>query len=174
VGSWELFRFGRATTLTTRASVAAEPHDRQLRQAAKQALRFPPVQFSGLQARAVGTGFAESCRRGQVTVWACSILSEHVHLVIARHTCPVEQLVNLLKGAATKALLAENLHPLAVYRTPEGKVPKCWAEGLWKVFLSTEASMKEAIDYVEKNPVKEGKARQRWSFVTPFEPSVLT
>src|SRR5438270_9322580 len=59
VGSWELFRFGPATKTDTRRSVAARPHDRAQRLAAKQALKYPPVQFTGLQARAIGRGFAE-------------------------------------------------------------------------------------------------------------------
>src|SRR5438128_12525442 len=69
VGSWELFRFGRATKIETCHSVAACPHDRVLRLAAKQALKYPAVQFTGLQARAMGKGFGESIRRGGVTVW---------------------------------------------------------------------------------------------------------
>src|SRR6266542_4494490 len=138
VGSWELFRFGRATTTDTRRSIAGRPHDWELRQAAKQTLKFPPVQFTGIQARAVGQGFAKSLQRGGVTVWACSILPEHVHLVIARHRCKVEQLVTFLKGAATTELLAQGLHPFVAHRQPDGSVPKCWARGEWKVFLNTE------------------------------------
>jgi hypothetical protein len=29
--------------------------------------------------------------------------------------------------------------------------------------------VRRAILYVEDNPLKEGKPRQRWSFVTPFD-----
>src|SRR5213595_3972453 len=53
VGAWELFRFGPATKVDTRASLANKPHDRDLRQSAKEALKYPPVQFSGVQARAI-------------------------------------------------------------------------------------------------------------------------
>jgi hypothetical protein len=60
-------------------------------------LKYLAVQFNGLQARAIGTGFGESARRGRVTV--------------------------------------------------------------------------RAIRYVENNPVKENKPPQRWTSVTPFEPS---
>src|SRR5262249_24105718 len=81
VGSWELFRYGAATTTTRRESLAREPHDRARRLAAKQAMQRPAVQFSVVQARAVGRGFGESIRRGSVTVWACAILPEHAHLV---------------------------------------------------------------------------------------------
>jgi REP element-mobilizing transposase RayT len=170
VGSWELFRFGPATKTDARRSLAHRPHDRERRLAAKQALKYPAVQFTGLQARAVGHGFAESVRKGKVTVWACFILPEHVHVVIARHRRKVEYLVNCLKGAATRALLAEGLHPFAEHQTADGEVPKCWADGQWKVFLDTEADIVPAIQYVEKNPIKEGKPPQRWPFVTPYVP----
>jgi len=35
------------------------------------------------------------------------------------------------------------------------------------VFLDTPEDVARAIAYVESNPEKEGKARQRWSFVAP-------
>src|SRR5271165_2352260 len=78
VGSWELFRFGPATKTNTWQSVAHQAHDRDRREAAKQALSYPPVQFTGAQARSVGHGFGASARRGGVFIWACSILPEHV------------------------------------------------------------------------------------------------
>jgi hypothetical protein len=129
VGSWELFRFGAATKVAVRSSVAAVPHDRGLRLAAKEKLQRPAVHFSGVQALGAARGFGDSIRRGTITVWACSILPEHVHLVVARSNCTVEQVVNLLKGAATKALLAENLHPFGDKKTKKGTVPRCWAQG---------------------------------------------
>jgi hypothetical protein len=43
-----------------------------------------------------------------------------------------------------------------------------WASHEWKVYLDSEQSIKAAIHYVEENPVKEGKLKQCWSFVTPF------
>jgi REP element-mobilizing transposase RayT len=167
VGAWELVRFGPATKTDTRLSVAHHPHDRETRKQAKQVLKYPPVQFTGLQARAVGRGFDKSVRRGNVTVWACAILPEHVHLVLARHRHPVERLVNFLKGAATRELVAENLHPLAPWQK-RGRPPRCWARGEWKVFLDSEKDVLRAINYVEDNPLKEGKPSQRWTFVTPY------
>jgi REP element-mobilizing transposase RayT len=165
VGNWELVRFGRATKSIERKELSAE--EERLRQAAKKALKYPPVQFTGTQARAIGRGFARAIQRSGFTVWACSILPEHVHAVIARHTYKVEQIVNLLKGEATKQLNRENLHPLAAY-AGDDRSPTPWADRRWKVFLDTEEAIEDAIEYVEQNPVKEGKPRQRWSFVTPF------
>jgi REP element-mobilizing transposase RayT len=153
--------------------VARRPHDEALRLAAKAALKYPAVEFTGEQALAIAKGFQASAKRGGVTVLACAILPEHVHLVLARHKSKVEQIVNSFKGEATRTLLAEGLHPLAAYRTTRGKVPKCWARGQWKVFLDGAEDAQRAIYYVEQNPVKEGKRLQRWSFVSPFDPTTV-
>ena len=48
-------------------------------------------------------------------------------------------------------------------------LPSPWARSCWKVFLNTPGEIRRAVRYVEANPVKEGKRRQRWSFVRPFE-----
>jgi REP element-mobilizing transposase RayT len=168
VGAWELLRFGRATKTECRASVAGRPHDRQSRLAAKDALQYPAVHFTGLQARAIARGFADFVRRAGLPVWACAILPEHCHLVVARHRYSAEQIINLLKGAASRSLVAEGLHPLDAYPTQSGRVPKAWARNGWKVFLDSREDVGRAVRYVESNPAKEGKRPQHWSFVAPL------
>jgi hypothetical protein len=113
VGAWELLRFGPATKTDARRSVAAKQHDRILRTSAKAAMKYPVVSLTGAQARAAGRGFAEYAHRSGIAIWACSILPEHVHMVIARHTFEVESVVNQLKGYATRQLNADKIHPLA-------------------------------------------------------------
>jgi hypothetical protein len=49
-----------------------------------------------------------------------------------------------------------------------GKTRRPWARGQWSVFLENEEEIGTAIEYVEENPEREGKRRQRWSFVKPF------
>jgi REP element-mobilizing transposase RayT len=164
VGSWDLFRYGPATRTTERRSLARDRHDRAARLAAKGALKYPSVQLTGVQARAVARGFAKYLRKLGTDVWACAILPDHVHLVVGRLPMSVEQLVIQLKGAATRQLEAEGIHPLARYKQPGQRVPQCWARGEWKVFLDPE-DLPRAIRYVEDNPRKEGKKRQHWSFV---------
>jgi REP element-mobilizing transposase RayT len=167
VRSWELARFGPATKRLERRDV--DPHEwAAWRDAAQGALKYPPVVLTGLQARAVATGFANGVRKSHCTIWACSILPGHVHLVLGRHRYGVEQIVNLLKGEATKALVAQSLHPQARFVAANGKLPSLWAEKLWKVYLDSEAAIETAIRYVEDNPIREGKPPQRWSFVVPF------
>jgi REP element-mobilizing transposase RayT len=170
VRAWELLRFGDATKTNTRRSVAGRPYDRNWRKGAQAALKYPPVSFTGVQARAIGDGFANFVERSSLIIWACSILPEHVHLVVARHNYQIEQIVNLMKGDATRALREQQLHPLGAWIDANGKLPHCWARGEWKVFLDDEAAILRAIRYVEENPIKEGKPRQSWRFVRPHIP----
>jgi REP element-mobilizing transposase RayT len=169
VGSWELFRYGPATKTAETRSLARRPHDRELRMEAKSALKYPPVRFTGLQARAVARGFAGYVERTGLPVWACAVLPDHVHLVVGRPGMPVERLVIQLKGDATQQLMREGIHPLARWTREGERPPKCWGRGQWKVYLDPE-DVPRAIRYVENNPLKEGKKRQDWSFVVPFRP----
>ena len=167
VGSWNLFRYGQATKTNQRHSLAYHPHDRQQREAAKATLKYAPVQLNGLQARAVARGFAEYVRLSKLQIHACAILPDHVHLVLGTMPMPVERVIVRLKGAATRQLEAEQIHPLAAYKQPGKRVPKCFARGEWKVFLDPE-DVPRAICYVNGNPLKEGKKKQEWTFVRPY------
>ena len=164
VGAWELLRCGTTTKTDTRRSVAGAAHDRVARQAAKRELKRPTVQFAGVQAQSIGRGFAGFVERSGVNVMACSILPEHVHMVVSRHRFKAEQITNLLKGAASRQLSDDHLHPFASYAVEGERLPKIWARGQWVVFLNSEADISRAVRYVQDNPLKEGKQRQRWSF----------
>jgi REP element-mobilizing transposase RayT len=174
VGSWELLRFGKATTVTVRQSLANRPFDRAKREAARAALKYPLVRLTGVQARAVGRGFAEYVQKAGVSVLACAILPQHVHLVVARHRLKVEQIVNQLKGAATRRLNEEKLHPLAAHQGRKSRPPKAFARGEWKVFLDTKTDIRRAIGYVENNPLREELPAQRWSFVVPYDAELVS
>ena len=95
-------------------------------------------------------------------------MRDHVHLVIGRPAFSIEQLVIQLKGSATEQLIREGIHPLARYASDDGRVPKCWVRGQWKVFLAP-TDVTRAIQYVKDNPVKAGFRKQEWSFVVPYE-----
>jgi REP element-mobilizing transposase RayT len=168
VGSWDLFRYGPATRTTETRSLAHREHDRDSRKAAKEALKYTPVQFTGLQARAVARGFASYVQRARVPVWACAILPDHVHMVVGRPRMPVERLVIQLKGDATRQLVREGIHPLAAWKLEDERMPQCWVRGQWKAYLDPQ-DIPRAIRYVEGNPLKEGKKMQEWSFVTPYQ-----
>ncbi len=169
VGKWELVRFGKTTRSLCRRELC-ELTDAELteREAAWRSLKYSAVQFTGLQARGVGQGFAQACRKGRYAIWACAILPEHTHLVIARHRYSIEQTAILLKGAATRQLVDEQRHPLAAFAEPGQSPPRMWAEHQWAVYLDSEQAIESAIGYVDDNPRQEGKPPQTWSFMTPF------
>jgi REP element-mobilizing transposase RayT len=168
VGSWELFRYGPATKTTETRSLAYRDHDRRHRLAAKRALQRPPVEFTGLQARAVVRGFAKYVSRSGSLVWACAVLPDHVHAVVGPTSMKIERFVIQMKAQATKQLVAEGIHPFQEMPLENGRHPKCFARGEWKVFLDPP-DIPGAIQHVEDNPLKEGKRRQRWNFVVPYD-----
>ena len=170
VGSWELFQSGGSATKTdTRRSVAGVEHDHRARKSVKQSLKYPPVIFDGLQARAVGHGFSTAIKEGGYSIFACAIMPEHVHLVIGRGQIAVEKIMSHLKSKATARLRHEGRHPLSDYLDRHRRVPSPWAERNWAVYLNKPDDIERAIRYVNDNPIKENKPRQHWSFVVSCE-----
>jgi REP element-mobilizing transposase RayT len=172
VGSWELYRRGgRATKTNETRSVAHVPHDRRHRLATNEALKYPAVQFSGIQARAIGNGFGKYAEHSGLKIWACAIMPDHLHLVVARSNLDIEQVVVQLKGEATQQLIDDQIHPYQNIVLKNGRRPKCFARGQCAPFLDSVEDILRAIPYVEDNPKKDGLPEQKWSFVTPFDPS---
>lgn len=62
--------------------------------------------------------------------------------------------------------MRHDLHPFGSICLPNRRPPKCWVRGEWSVFLDNVKDWGSAIQYVDDNPLKEGKPRRRWSFVT--------
>lgn len=162
--------FGPATYVDAPRSVAGRPHDRAARRAAKEVMKYPEVVFDGHPALSVVRGFERQVKKSGYRIFACSILPQHVHLVIGRHHYDIEQVVRLLRQVGTTRLLADGRHPFAHLRQPNGRLPSVWSQDFRKVFLFTPEEVLHRIRYVEDNPVKEGKKRQRWPFVVPFDP----
>lgn len=159
---------GGATKVCTTHSLAAKPHDLRIRKAIENSLKYPPVKLTGVQAQAVGQGFAAICRKIDLTIHACAIMPNHVHVVIAKHQYCGEDIISCLKRAGTRALNEAGLHPLVAFSRASGKHPCPWGGGGWTVFLNAFEEMRGRIRYVEENPVKAGFRKQRWSCVAPY------
>ncbi|MGL4464363.1 MAG: transposase [Planctomycetia bacterium] len=108
----------------------------------------------------VGRGFKDAAAAMNLTVRACAILPDHVHLVVDAIDRLVGEIVRRLKAAAIRRLKKSPSWPSR---------PRVWAEGHWHVYLDDVESVRRAVAYIEENPLKEGKPRQFWSFVTPFD-----
>ncbi len=169
VARWELLRFGKTTRHFQQRTLAQLSRvELAQREAARKALKYHPVTLSRQQALSVANGFRAKAERSAYTIWACSILPEHTHLVIARYRYKVEQIVNLLRGEATRQLMTDNNHPLARYAKLGKSPPHVWARHQWKTYLDSEEAIENAIAYVVENPIKEGKPKQTWSWVAPY------
>jgi REP element-mobilizing transposase RayT len=169
VARWELVCFGKTTRcLDQRSLVQLSSQEIAQRDAQRKELLYPPVALKGIQALSVAKGFKAQAVKCGYAIWACAILPEHTHLVIARHRYKVEQIANLLKGAATSQLIKDDMHPLAFYVHSGERPPGMWARRQWKVYLDTDHAIENAIAYVVENPIKEGKPRQNWSWITPY------
>lgn len=175
-GSWsetvrhfDLRKFGPATKVSTNRNVAAQPHDYQLHQAAKRALSYPPVNFTGKQAVVIAQGFAKAISEHHYVVHALAIMPDHLHLAMAYHSRDIEDISKHMKARATLFLAKAELHPLQKFTGKNGRVPSPWGRKCWCPFIRSKEHMKSAIRYVEKNPIKAGLRRQNWSLVTPYE-----
>lgn len=159
VGSWQLLKFGPATKVETRRSVAKVPYDPNLKAQMQAVLSRQPVSFTGEQAREIVRGFS----RTPYTLHACAVLPEHVHLVIDWTSRDIRKVVSHLKAEATRSLRSQGWFTDA---TP-------WAQRGWNVFLNSHADVLRAIKYVEQNPIREGKHPQHWSCVVPYSQSAV-
>ncbi len=102
----------------------------------------------------VAQGFGDVVERLDLTVRACAIMNDHVHLLVMRSTHRIEYLVGQFKGAAT--------HALQRRQTP-------WTRGCWKVFINDEHILRAAANYIVRNPIVAGLGTQHWDFVTPLD-----
>lgn len=167
-GSWSTFvgskplyhKFGPATKVTTRESLAHRPHDRQLRMLAKKELEFPPAVFTGRQALEVAHAIRDLANDQQLIIWACAVMPEHVHLVVKRHAPTPEKIV-----ARCRARSSQRLHEAGLWPA----VRPIWSKGKWAVKLNTPQEVQQRIQYVRRNPVAAGLPPQKWSFVAAFD-----
>lgn len=169
VGSWELYKFGDATTTNEKRTLAQEPHDIAARRAAKQALLYPAVRFDEEQRGAIADGYGNAVREAKYVLHALCIGHDHAHAIVARHDSrTIEQVARHLKSKATMELTRRGIHPLQQFRKNDGAVPTPWASNCWSVFINSVEQLRAAIRYVERHPQKEGLPAQVYPFVIPF------
>jgi REP element-mobilizing transposase RayT len=144
--------FGRKREQPSRAELRAFHRE------AKEMLAHEVIWFDEERRNAIGEAIGRVVREMGYTVWAGAVLTNHWHLVVRTHRD--DSLTMLAKIA--EATFGE-LHERKL--VPEGH--PVWSERPYKVFLRTREDVLGRIDYVEKNPMKEGLARQYWGFVKP-------
>jgi REP element-mobilizing transposase RayT len=153
VANWELFRYGPATKVDVRYSVAKRSYDRDRKRAMRETMTHEPVRFTGAEARIVG----QSLREVPYDIFALAVMHDHVHLVLGRMDRDIRKAAGHITSVATKALRMNGHYT----NRP------VWADHGWNVYLDSVEDVERAIRYVERNPVREGKPVQRWSCVKP-------
>lgn len=159
VWSDPLLIYGPATKTHSRTSVAKARHDHILRVEAKSQLKYPPVEFTGVQAQSIGIGFRIAMEEAGYECLACAILPSHVHIVLSRHPRDGMQIIGHLKSKATHQL--RETKQWLEERTPWGLKGRV-------VFLDSVPQIRAAISYAERNPLEAGLRRQKWTFVRPY------
>lgn len=144
VASYELYRFGPATKVDTRRSVAHRPYDRELKREMRSKLSSPPVRFTDDQIRIVAHAFSKTPYRFH----ALAVLRDHVHAVIEHTDRDIRKVVGHLKSEATRALRCEG------HFTDQ----RPWVDHGWNVYLDSDADVTRAVDYASKNPIRDGLA----------------
>lgn len=114
------------------------------------------VWFHAPERRVIGEAVGNALTAHGYTAWAFAVCSNHAHGVVRTHRDRSEQIWQTLADAARDALRSAGLvdprHPV-------------WSHRPYKVYLRTPADVIDRVDYVVKNPLKEGLPRQMWAFV---------
>jgi len=127
---------------------------------AGQVLKFPLLEFTSGDTRAIADGFAEAVSRCRYTCYACAIMPDHVHLIIRKHRHKAEQMIENLQEFGRLRLSSSAL------RAPDHPV---WARSGPKVFLDHPDDVRRTIRYIRDNPVKRRMSPRHWTFVTEYD-----
>ncbi len=140
-----------------------QPSREELRVFHRQAeplLEFPRFWMDEAKRQAVGGAIGEMVAARRYTVWACAVLSNHMHMVIRRHRDDAlsmwDAIVDLTRLRLRLFSDVGDDHPV-------------WAARPYKVFLRTPDEVRARIKYVDRNPEKEGLSRQQYAFVQSYD-----
>jgi REP element-mobilizing transposase RayT len=127
---------------------------------AEPRLEYETLWFrSELERSAIATAFGEVIKLIGYTVWACAVCVNHSHILVRIHRDDAvtmwDNFANASRLAITKLRNLPNGHPV-------------WSSRPYRVYLETPDAVWSEIDYIWKNPMKEGLAEQRWDFVQPY------
>jgi hypothetical protein len=161
--------FGPANPVSHRRSVARKPFDPEIRRLAKAALMYPAVEFTPVQIASVVRGFASELERYRAaTIHALAQMKNHFHFVCGSCRYDIRRFEGRLKGAATKQLVADGLHPLQRFANPDGSIPSPWSVKPWVVYLFDDEDMIRSIDYINKHLKQSRSSGLAESLIVPY------
>jgi REP element-mobilizing transposase RayT len=126
---------------------------------AEPLLDYPRFWLDAAKRQAVGACIGDLVKQKSYTVWACAVLSNHIHLVIRRHRDDALRMWHTFANAIRLRLREfseiDDRHPVLSDRP-------------YKVFLRNPHEVRTRVVYVERNPEKEGLRPQHWDFVIEY------
>jgi REP element-mobilizing transposase RayT len=139
-----------------------QPTRKELREFHRQAaplLEYPRFWIDDAKRQAIDEAIAKVVISCGYTVWACAVLSNHVHMVIRRHRDDAVVIWNSIAQSMRIALggfvdVGPD-HPVLAARP-------------YKVFLRSPNEVRGRVAYVEGNPMKEGLPPQHFDFVESY------
>lgn len=116
--------------------------------------------FDAPKRQPLAEAFALTTHQCGYTVWACAVCSNHAHMIVRRHRDDVltiwDAFADRAREGLRKFLDVDAGHPV-------------WADRPYKVFLHEPEVVRDRIGYVNDNPGKEGRPRQKHAFVKPYD-----
>jgi REP element-mobilizing transposase RayT len=123
-------------------------------------LRHVPLWFNTERRSTLADAVSKTITARRYTCWACTILSNHMHLCVRRHRNSDEVIWNQFAQATAQALKSDREIP------PDHHI---WADRPYAIFLENPSDIRRVIDYIVGNPVKEGLPPQRYDFSRPYD-----
>ena len=127
---------------------------------AEPILDHPIFWIDAAKRQAIAEAFARAVKDFGYTVWACAILWNHAHLLLRRHRDDGHTMWDVFAGFAREALRAFS---------DVGPEHPVWSDRPYVVFVYDPPGVEWRVDYIEKNPEKEGLLRQHFPFVQPYD-----
>lgn len=132
---------------------------REFQNQAAPLLNFPRFWLDAAKRQVVGEVIGDTVRQQGYTVWACAVLSNHMHLVIRRHRDDALAMWHAIADAIR----------LRLRELPEISIKHpVFSDRPYKVFLKNPQQVRACVAYVERNPIKEGLERQQYDFVIAY------
>jgi REP-associated tyrosine transposase len=140
-----------------------QPAGRDIRSFYDQAsavLKHPLIGFVPTEFSVVADAIGQAVAAGGYTCYACTIMSDHVHLLVRKHRDLAEGMIEKIQSVSRERLIEigvrHSTHPT-------------WTRGGWKVFLDHPEEVNRTIRYIEANPLHAHRPAQHWSFVKEYD-----
>lgn len=127
---------------------------------AKPVLSFSTRWFNDQERQIIAGAFGDAISREQLTCYACSIMRDHIHILIRRHGIKAAEITGLLTDSAKKALVQSGRF---------GQDHPVFNAGLSNFFKSTPDQVWGNIGYINENFIKHGLPFERYPFVTDYD-----